>query len=235
MPNLVNHFLKSAVTRISPRFCLENLEIINFIVRIFFGDKASSTIQTQRNKEKDEVFEFDFINHNIEAEDIPIDNEFKVILFCEVLEHLINDPIAALLRIKKSLKEGGILILSTPNVSRLENIAKMISGVNIYDPYSGYGPYGRHNREYNRHELHLLLSHLGFEIEESFTSDVHVNTSNNYYPVDEFSNNILTIKNRRMDLGQYIFIRARNSFPAKTCKPNWLYRSYPGNELCDDV
>ncbi len=36
-------------------------------------------------------------------------------------------------------------------VSRLENVCRMIAGVNIYDPYSGYRPYGRHNRENNKH------------------------------------------------------------------------------------
>jgi SAM-dependent methyltransferase len=200
----------------------------------YFGEDAKSGKQIQRNKESGDIFEFDFINHNIDAEDIPLDVEFDVAIFCEVLEHLTNDPMQALLRIKKSLKQDGTLILTTPNVNRLENISRMISGANIYDPYSGYGPYGRHNREYNKHELFLLLSHLGFEIEEMYTSDVHTNNSNNYYPVDKFSNNVLGMSNRRLDLGQYIFLRAKNSSPAKSCKPNWLYRSYPQNELCGE-
>jgi hypothetical protein len=58
-------------------------------------------------------------------------------------------------------------------VSRLENVAKMIAGANIYDPYSGCRPYGRHNREYNKHELYLLLNYLGFTIDAMFTADVH--------------------------------------------------------------
>jgi hypothetical protein len=141
---------------------------------------------------------------------------------------------SAILRIKNGLKDNGTLILTTPNVNRLENISKMISGSNIYDPYSGYGIYGRHNREYNKHELWLLLSHLGFEIEEVFTSDVHQNNSDFYFPVKEFSKNIVHTKNRKFDLGQYIFIRARNAAPANLCKPNWLYRSYAEHEMCKE-
>ncbi len=199
----------------------------------YFGATGVSGKQTQRNLSTNEVFEFEFINTNIEVDDIPYGEKFDVILFCEVLEHLTSDPVGTILRIKKSLKEDGTLILTTPNVNRLENVLRMISGSNIYDPYSGYGIYGRHNREYNKHEIFMLLTHCGFKIEEMFSSDVHDNRSNNYYPVESIAKDILSIKNRDLDLGQYIFIRAKNLSSAKFCKPSWLYRSYPANELCD--
>ena len=79
---------------------------------------------------------------------------FDHILFCEVLEHLTNHPLRAVLQLKKVLKPDGMLVLTTPNAARLENVVAFIEGRNIYDPYSAYGPYGRHNREYTRHELH---------------------------------------------------------------------------------
>ncbi len=199
----------------------------------YFGISKTTGKQTQTNTLTGEVFHFEYANHNIETDNIPFKKKFDVILFCEVLEHLTNDPMLALLRIKDSLKQDGILILTTPNVNRLENISRMISGSNIYDPYSGYGIYGRHNREYNKHELFILLSHCGFEIEEIFSSDVHQNNSNNFFSVKEFYKIIYSIKNRSLDLGQYIFIRAKNSLPAKPYKPTWLYRSYPDSELYD--
>jgi 2-polyprenyl-3-methyl-5-hydroxy-6-metoxy-1,4-benzoquinol methylase len=130
--------------------------------------------------------------------------------------------------IKRVLKPNGILILTTPNVSRLENVSKMISGENIYDPYSGYGPYGRHNREYNRHELNLLLNHLGFTVESMFTADVHQNNASSYASLSELRP---LLKNREHDLGQYIFVRAVNTGEAREKKLASLYRSYPANEL----
>lgn len=199
----------------------------------YFGEGHQDGKQVQKSSQTDDVFEFEYLNHNIEAADLPFDEKFDVILFCEVLEHLTHEPLQALLRIKESLKDDGLLILTTPNVNRLENISRMIAGTNIYDPYSGYGPYGRHNREYNKHELSLLLAHLGFEIESMFSSDVHTNQSNHFFPVKGFSENVLSIKNRKLDLGQYLFVKARNSLPAKTGKPSWLFRSYPADELCD--
>ena len=95
---------------------------------------------------------------NIEEDVFPFEaGSFDVVLFCEMLEHLLMDPVAALRQIHRVLKPGGVLVLTTPNVARLENVLAMVSGANIYDPYSGFGPYGRHNREYSRHELHRLL------------------------------------------------------------------------------
>jgi hypothetical protein len=145
----------------------------------------------------------------------------------------VSDPLNALRRIKDRLVPGGTLILTTPNVNRLENIAKMMAGQNIYDPISGYGVYGRHNREYNKHELFLMLDHLGFKLDLMFSSDVHENHSDSYYPTAGLAKQILATPNRGYDLGQYIFLRARNSHPAKVGKPRWLYRSYPETELCD--
>ncbi len=166
---------------------------------------------------------------NIEEEQFPFkDEEFDVVLFCEIIEHLLINPVAVLKEIKRVLKPNGTLILTTPNVSRLENVARMIAGVNIYDPYSGYGPYGRHNREYNKHELYLLLDYLGFTVDVMFTADVHENQASSYAPVPEFEN---LLRHRELDLGQYIFVRALNIGKAGEKKPAFLYRSYPADEL----
>lgn len=166
---------------------------------------------------------------NIETEKFPFkDGEFDVVLFCEIIEHLLIDPVAVIQEIKRVLKPNGVLILTTPNVSRLENVSKMIAGANIYDPYSGYGYYGRHNREYNKHELYLLLNYMGFTIDSIFTADVHENVANHYGSVAQLKP---FLKHRELDLGQYIFVRAINQQKARTKKPAFLYRSYPEDQL----
>lgn len=169
-----------------------------------------------------------FANFNIEHERFPFeDARFDVVLFCEILEHLTQDPCRALREIRRVLREGGRLILTTPNVARLENVARLIAGANLYDPYSGYGPYGRHNREYTRHELSLILDWAGFDIEQAFTADVHPERSRDFYnvPMGLFS------AVRMHDLGQYIFIRAKAVRQPHARRPAWLYRSYPTGEL----
>lgn len=196
----------------------------------FFGLKDNQEmLQYKVGKDKARI-DFPFYHSNIETDELPFEeNYFDVVCFCEVIEHLVNDPINALLKVKKHLKKNGCLVLSTPNVARLENVSKMLAGANIYDPYSGYGAYGRHNREYNKHELFLLLTHLGFEIEEIFSADVHADARHAFPALSEVEG---LIEFRNQDLGQYIFIRARNVRDANLKKPTWLYRSYPADELC---
>jgi SAM-dependent methyltransferase len=166
---------------------------------------------------------------NIEEDVFPCETDtFDVVLFCEILEHLLMDPVAVLRQIYRVLKPGGILVLTTPNVARLENVLALINGVNIYDPYSGFGPYGRHNREYNRHELVRLLDFAGFDVEYSFTADGHL-TEHTRLPGYDLAAPLVDF--RRQDLGQYLFVRARARRPPRNALPSFLYRSRPEGEI----
>jgi len=176
-----------------------------------------------------ETYALEFDHFNLENSEFPFQSgSFEAVLLCEILEHLQLDPVKVIVEIKRVLKPNGQLILTTPNVSRLENVCRMAAGVNIYDPYSGYGPYGRHNREYNKHELSLLLHYCGFTPEVLFTADVHANDANNFFPVESV---IPLVNFRKEDLGQYLFSRSRNCGPAPTKRPAWLYRSYASSDL----
>jgi SAM-dependent methyltransferase len=166
---------------------------------------------------------------NVEEDRFPFDDgSFDVVLFCEMLEHLLMDPVATLLQIHRVLKPGGVLVLTTPNVSRLDNVLAMVNGANIYDPYSGFGPYGRHNREYNRHELHRLLDFAGFEVDYSLTADGHP-TDHVRWP--RFTVVAPLVAFRGPDLGHYLFVRARATRPPQEKLPSFLYRSRPEGEI----
>jgi SAM-dependent methyltransferase len=166
---------------------------------------------------------------DIESERFPFaDGEFDVVLCCEILEHLTTDPLAALREIKRVLRRDGVLVMTTPNVNRLENVVKMVAGVNIYDPYSGYGPHGRHNREYNKHELNLLLTHLGFELDCLESADVKENSPQDHLDWEPL---VPLLRHRERDLGQYLFVRAYNRGQAAEKRPSFLFRSYPASEI----
>jgi SAM-dependent methyltransferase len=195
-----------------------------------FGARAAEEIKITNPRtgiQETEVMEFH--HFNIEEAEFPFaGRSFDVVLFCEVIEHLQGDPVKVLVEIKRILKSGGHLIVTTPNVSRLENVCRMLAGSNIYDPYSGYGPYGRHNREYNKHEITQLLDYCGFDVQRLFSADVHENLADSFFPTKDI---FPFIRDRQDDLGQYIFSRACNSRRAGTKRPSWLYRSYPAGEL----
>lgn len=181
----------------------------------------------------EETFDVDFHNMNIECHPFPFeDASFDTVVFCEVLEHMTNDPMAALKEIHRVLEPGGTLVLTTPNAARLENVVAFLEGRNIYDPYSAYGPYGRHNREYTRHELHLLLQHAGFKEDGSYTANVHPDIPSAHLSQEDLA--ILgKVKNRQYDLGQYLFTRWRKDKDCEDRLPGWLYRSYPEDRIAN--
>ena len=172
---------------------------------------------------------FDYQHFNVESADFPYEtNSFDVVIFAEIIEHLLNDPCAVLREIHRVLKPDGYLVLTTPNVARLENVARLLSGANIYDPYSGYGAYGRHNREYNQHELHALLTHEGFEPEVMYSADVHDSKAGDYWDISELRR---LVGYRADGLGQYLFTRSRVKKDHPDKRPSWLYRSYASDQL----
>jgi glycosyltransferase involved in cell wall biosynthesis/SAM-dependent methyltransferase len=173
-----------------------------------------------------EVVEYSYKQFNIEEDKFPYDDaSFDVVLFCEIIEHLLSDPVHALVEIRRVLKPGGMLVLTTPNVARLDNVRKIIAGENIYDPYSGYGAYGRHNREYTQAELSSLLKANGFHVRTMFTADVNPEHTASSIPLNSVAP---LLRHRRTDVGQYIFCQSginRELKISAPVRPAWLYRS----------
>jgi SAM-dependent methyltransferase len=179
-----------------------------------------------------QAYEVVYHNINIETEALPFDDgAFDLVLYCEVIEHMTDDPLRSLLNLKRVLKHEGHIVLTTPNVARLENVARLLAGANLYDPYSAHGPYGRHNREYTRHELHHLLRYCGFSEEVFFSADVHPNRADQVFDTGKFHQ---LLAPRAGDLGQYLFTKWRKTGEDPARKPAWLYRSFDP-ALIDDA
>lgn len=173
--------------------------------------------------------DFEFQVVNVEKQPLPWPDEtFDQVLYCEVIEHLLMDPMRSLLEIHRVLKPNGTLIVTTPNVARTENILRMIHGHNLYDPYSGHGPYGRHNREFTRHELVSLVGHCGFHVEQHFTADVRFGGVDNN-ALDLLAPLLPPL--RQNDLGQYLFTKSRKSKEPSVLRPVEIYRSLEQTRL----
>jgi SAM-dependent methyltransferase len=169
--------------------------------------------------------------YNIEEDRFPYeDDTFDVVFFCEIIEHLLVNPLRPLGEIHRILRPGGVLILTTPNAVRLEVVLAAVAGSRLFDQYSGHGPYGRHNHEFVRADLVSLLEFGGFAVETCFSADSH--------PVDLTGHPLYptvapALGQRSEDLGQYFFVRARVTSPPRQGLPRFLFRSWPEDQLVD--
>lgn len=204
------------LTLLLKKFRRYNLELANFFSDNLAYQPGEICEQEIINTRYGEHHRFSYRVFNIEKDVFPYaDASFDVVLFCEIIEHLVSAPVVVLEQIHRVLKPGGFLVLTTPNVARRENVCRLLEGENIYDPYSRYGIYGRHNREYTTKELRELLTNVGFQVEQICTRDVHPNSA-----LCENSR----VRISRQDVGQYIFTRSRKAGEFSRYHPNWLYR-----------
>ena len=195
----------------------------------------TQSVRYENHQGKKRKWLIDYAKVNTEKTLLPAkDGAFDHVVFCEVLEHLTSDPLFSLIEINRVLQIGGALVLSTPNVARLENTAALLSGANMCDPYSGYGPYGRHNREYTGQELNWLLQYTGFEVETFFTPYASPDNAARYFDVETLKP---LVEFREQELGHYMLVRAvkRRNVPSSLKRPKWLYRSLEEPEDMADL
>lgn len=109
---------------------------------------------------------------DIERERLPMESgSVGTVLLLEVFEHLRVDPPHVLSEIHRVLAAGGTLLLETPNLYSLGNLARFVSGRGIFpfapDEFAKLRTIGHmgHVREYTRRELHGFLVEAGFTVE----------------------------------------------------------------------
>ena len=160
------------------------------------------------------VFHSDLVD--VETQPLPYpDGRFDTVLLCEVIEHMVSDPVFVLREIHRVLAPRGRLLLTTPNVARAANLHRLAQRQGVYDPYSSYGPHGRHNREYVAEELHEMLVRNGFRIERYLTRPVHdvPDPGPEWFAAADDDG-----------AGDYHFVVAARVVATEPFRPGWLYR-----------
>ncbi|MFH0840661.1 MAG: class I SAM-dependent methyltransferase [bacterium] len=116
-------------------------------------------------KTKDIAMELEIDNRSVDLgyDKLPFqDNFFNVINFSETLEHFNFHPQKVFNEMFRVLKFEGKVIISTPNLLRLNNRIKLMIGQSIHsDLNEKYGS-GTHYREYSSQEIKILLEQSGF-------------------------------------------------------------------------
>jgi len=115
-----------------------------------------------------EKFKCELVLSDIVRDPFPMpDEEFDVVTFSEVLEHLPVERLNPILReIARVTKTGGILLVSSPNLASLENRIRLAKGKSILDMPDqvsyAVGTYG-HIRLYTTGEIRKAMERLEFE------------------------------------------------------------------------
>jgi SAM-dependent methyltransferase len=128
----------------------------------YFGDPARNGAAIDRFRCAGEAVEMPFDHFNLETDHFPYgDQTFDVVLFGDILEHLLLSADFAVSEMARVVRPGGHVIVTTPNATRLGNLVLLAKGQNVYAGYSPHGAYGRHNREYTLDEVKSLLARHG--------------------------------------------------------------------------
>ena len=95
------------------------------------------------------------------------------ILFCEVLEHLVVNPVEVLRFLLSLLEQDGVLYLTTPNFFRRENLEKVSNRVNpqeVYPASGGNWDAHFHHREFGVRELLAFAEAAGGRVQACYFS-----------------------------------------------------------------
>ena len=102
---------------------------------------------------------------DIEFEKFPcLDSSIDTVIFTEVIEHFSKDPKHCLSEIKRVLKPGGTLLVTTPNIENLANRIRKIFGKSVYPTQPGLTGKQRHHHEYSMTELLHTIQNAGFTV-----------------------------------------------------------------------
>jgi ubiquinone/menaquinone biosynthesis C-methylase UbiE len=86
------------------------------------------------------------------------DSQFDLVLCAETLEH-VRDVQLLLSEIRRVLRPGGTLAITTPAHSRLTGLKLLIRGFD-----SGFDPFSPHLRFFTKRSLTQLLGELGYDV-----------------------------------------------------------------------
>ena len=132
-------------------------------------------IITIRNPATGEEFAFPVKNVDVERDCFPFpDEHFDVALCCELIEHLREDPMHMLVELNRIVKWGGLVVLTTPNITSAFSIQEALAGSspNLYSLYNRHNPTDRHCREYTPGDVRIVLESAGFKVIKLFTENV---------------------------------------------------------------
>jgi SAM-dependent methyltransferase len=137
---------------------------IAMLMHLLFGDHA--TVADLDESHRDGIVEkgIEFRQCDLLHDDLPERGCYDAVVLCEVIEHMPVPPYQVLGKVWQWLRPGGLLFLTTPNLYRVRNLARMMAGMRVLDPFlipDRGQPIG-HPLEYGPAHLRWHLETAGF-------------------------------------------------------------------------
>ncbi len=173
-------------------------------------------------------FECEVDHFNAEKDIFPYpDGSFDTVMCCELLEHLVEDPMFMMGEINRILKPGGHLVLTTPNIGSRRSISAILLGYHpaFFPAYirprkADEEAEARHNREYVPMEIQHLLTDSGFDLVTLETGEFLEEPHPELHWVTHLLERYKLSHNLR---GDGIYAVGRKTGPLKNRWPEWLY------------
>lgn len=193
----------------------------------YYGPAGTTDHKVVRSAEGEE-FECEIDLFDAERDRFPYESgHFSTVLCCELIEHLVEDPMFLLSEVNRVLRPGGSLVLTTPNIGSLRAIAAILQGYHpgFFPAYirprkPGEEPEARHNREYTPKEIEMLLDDAGFEVTLLETGPFRDIPKPELLWVEHLLDRYMLSKELR---GDGIYAVARKKGPVRERYPAWLY------------
>jgi SAM-dependent methyltransferase len=175
-----------------------------------------------------ETFECDVDHFDAEKDTYPYaDESFDTVLCCELIEHLIDDPMHMMSEINRILKPAGHLVLTTPNACSLRAVSAILTGYHpaFFPAYirprkADEEAEARHNREYAPMEIQHLLTDAGFDPARLETGEFLDEPHPEFGWVHHLLERYLLSHDLR---GDGIYAVGRKTGPVRNRWPTWLY------------
>jgi SAM-dependent methyltransferase len=153
---------------------------------------------------------------------------FELVLCTEVLEHLVYSPGHLLYEASRTLVDGGLLVLTTPNALAATKLGRILAGRNVHGVYSGYGAHGRHNREFSAAELEALLTLAGLDAQVFAVDLAGYEAPEPLARALQLGAGLLPPAAGRRD---HLFAVGRKTRPPRLAFPPALYRSFDRDRM----
>ncbi len=153
------------------------------------------------------------------------DEHFDLVVAGEIVEHMSYDPMHLLLESRRILRQGGYLLITTPNIAGLASLFKLLNGrfnPGIYPLYKRPGPVPEmgHVHEYTFWELGETLKAAGFEIDQLFTTRIEEYVDECWWLLRVLAEHHFSTENRGEQT--WCLARKRGSLPVERFPP-FLY------------